>query len=133
MITEDLLPCLQGAVPATIVTSNADGMPNTAIVSQAYPVDDRHIAISNQFFSKTFRNLETNKFASIQVLNPTNGDLWILDLHLERIESEGPLFDDMEMQLEAIASMSGMEDVFKLKSCYVFKILSANRMDEMRS
>jgi hypothetical protein len=30
----------------------------------------------------------------------------------------------MEMQLEAIASMVGMEDVFKLKAAVVFKVLS---------
>ena len=124
MITEELLPCLQGIIPATIVTTTKDLMPNVSIISQVFPVDDTHVAISNQFFSKTFRNLQENPHAQVQVQHPEKFIPYLLNLKLVRIETSGDLFESMEMQLEAIASMTGMSDVFKLQSCYVFKILS---------
>jgi uncharacterized protein len=124
MITEELLPCLQGIVPATIVTTTKDLMPNASIISQVFPVDDTHVAISNQFFSKTFRNLQENPYAQVQVQHPESFIPYLLNIKLVRIETSGELFESMEMQLEAIASMTGMSDVFKLQSCYVFEILS---------
>ena len=124
MIPEELLPSLQGIVPATIITTTKELMPNASIISQVFPVDDTHVAISNQFFSKTFRNLQENPFAQVQVQHPENFFPYLLNLKLVRIETSGDLFESMEMQLEAIASMTGMSDVFKLQSCYVFEILS---------
>jgi predicted pyridoxine 5'-phosphate oxidase superfamily flavin-nucleotide-binding protein len=124
MITEELLPLLQGACPAWVVTASADNVPNCTSVSQVYPVDAEHVAISNQFFSKTFRNLADNPEACIQLLSATDLSPWILEVVHVRTETEGDLFEQMEMQLAAIASMSGMADVFKLKSAYVFKVRS---------
>ena len=40
-----------------------------------------------------------------------------------REETEGRIFEEMRAQLEAIASMTGMEDVFKLKSADIYQIL----------
>ncbi len=124
MIPEELLPSLQGIVPATIITTTKELMPNASIISQVFPVDDTHVAISNQFFSKTFRNLQENPFAQVQVQHPENFFPYLLNLKLVRIETSGDLFEAMEMQMEAISSMTGMSDVFKLQSCYVFEILS---------
>lgn len=129
MITEELMPALQGIVPATIVTTSEENVPNCTIVSQVYPVDKEHVAISNQFFSKTFRNLQTNKRAVVQVIHPIDVCMWLLEIEHVRTETEGPLFDEMDMQLAAIASMSGAEDIFKLQSAYVFKVHSASRLD----
>lgn len=129
MITPELLPLLQGAIPAWIVTASGDNVPNCTSVSQVYPVDDEHVAISNQFFSKTFRNIAENPQACIQLMNPTNLEPWLLEVVHVRTEAEGPLFDEMEMQLAAIASASGMAEVFKLKSAYVFKVLSVRLVE----
>lgn len=129
-ITEELTPCLQGAIPSQIVTVSEHNMPNVTLISQVYPVDDEHVAISNQFFSKTFQNLQKTRKAVVQVIDPRDLSLWLLDLEMDRIEEEGPLFDEMEMQLEAIASMTGMQGVFKLKSAYVFKVLNYKHLLE---
>lgn len=132
MITEEILPMLQGVIAAQIVTASAENVPNCTVVSQVYPVDARHIAVSNQFFSKTFRNLAENPYAYIQVLDPSDGRACHLEVVHRRTETEGPLFEEMEMQLAAIASMSGMSDVFKLKSAYVFEVLAIRIASELQ-
>jgi hypothetical protein len=129
-IPDQLLPSLQGVIPSQIVTVNEDNIPNVTIISQVYPVDEEHVAISNQFFSKTFQNLQNTKKATVQVLDPENLDMSILEIELVRIESEGELFDQMSMQLDAIASMTGMQDIFKLQSAYIFKVLNVTVLTE---
>ena len=130
MISEELMPALQGIIPAWVVTTSDENVPNCTCVSQVYPVDEHHVALSNQFFSKTFRNLQTNPHAIAQVIHPADNGMWLLEIEHVRIESDGPLFDEMDMQLAAIASMSNMEDVFKLQSAYVFKVHSVTQLSE---
>lgn len=128
MITEELLPCMQGFLPSTIITVDADGVPNTTVISQTYYVDEEHVALSNQFFNKTVRNYRANPKACVILLDPRNYEAWLLEITHLRSEVEGPLFDQMEMQLEAIASMCGMEDVFSLQSAEVFKVDAVNKL-----
>lgn len=132
MITEALQPCLQGIVPSIMVTCSRGGVPNATVVSQVYEVDSTHVAISNQFFGKTHKNSVENPNALLQVLNPENLEPWILEIYYQRTETEGGLFEAMEMQLEAIASMSGMSDVFKLKAADIFEIRSVRKLTEAK-
>ena len=57
-------------------------------------------------------------------LIPEEGNQWKLQLEYSHSESEGDLFERMAMQLEAIASMVGMEDVFELKAAEIFKVVA---------
>ena len=99
MISEELMPALQGIIPAWVVTTSDENVPNCTCVSQVYPVDEHHVALSNQFFSKTFRNLQTNPHAVVQVIHPADSVMWLLEIEHVRIESDGPLFDEMECNL----------------------------------
>jgi len=130
MLPREIQPALQGVLPAQIATLSADGTPNLTFISQVFYVDDTHVAVSNQFFSKTFRNLAENPYATVQVVHPGTVRMYYLSLRFERSETEGPVFDAMEMQLEAIASMQGMQDVFRLKSAYVFEVLGVHEAVE---
>ena|ERR1700741_924538 len=122
MLTDEIMPCLQGAVPSTIVTSDLTGVPNTTVISQAFYVDADHIALSFQFFNKTIKNIRENPFASLQVISPIDMAMWNLEIEYIRSETEGDIFDQMDMQLEAIASMTGMSGVFQLKAADIYKV-----------
>jgi hypothetical protein len=124
MITEDMKVAMQGIIPSVISTCDANGIPNVAMISQAYYVDEDHVAISNQFFNKTIRNIQVIPKACLIVQNPIDRSHWKLNIEYSHSETDSELFEQMEMQLEAIASMVGMEDVFKLKAAVVFKVLS---------
>lgn len=128
MITQDMLPAMQGAVPSTLVTCDKSGLPNVAVISQAFFVDDQHLALSFQFFNKTIRNVRENPKASLQIVHPGSFDMWDIEIEFDRSETEGPLFDQMDMQLEAIASMTGMSDVFNLKAADVYKVKSVTKV-----
>lgn len=123
MIPEALLPALQGVFPSALSTVDNDGIPNISFISQVFYVDPEHVAISNQFFNKSMRNIRMNGRATVNVIHPANmkGHYFYME-HVES-QKEGPIFDQMSMELEAIASMSGMQDVFKLNASEIFKVI----------
>jgi hypothetical protein len=128
MITEEMQAAMQGMVPSAIVSCSKDGIPNCTYISQVYYVDEIHVAISHQFFNKTIRNIYENPFASVNIVNPEDFGMWKLNIKYSHAETEGELFDQMSMQLEAIASMMGMADIFKLKGAEVFEVLDIERI-----
>jgi predicted pyridoxine 5'-phosphate oxidase superfamily flavin-nucleotide-binding protein len=130
MITDAMLPAFQGVVPSHVTTCSADGAPNVTAISQVHYVDATHVALSNQFFSKTRRNLDENPYAFVQLIHPDTGAMWFLELRFLRSEAQGPLFEAMEMQLDAIASLQGMQGVFKLQSADVYEVVSVREAVE---
>ena len=50
--------------------------------------------------------------------------MYNLELEFDHSETDSDLFDDMDMKLEAIASMSGMSGIFKLLAADVYKVKS---------
>ena len=58
------------------------------------------------------------------IIDPENGSMYDLAIIYERTETEGELFDEMDMKLEAIASMTGMSGIFKLLGADIFKVES---------
>ena len=119
----DIQCCFEGIVPAVIATAAADGTPNVTHLSRVHFVDDTHVALSNQFFSKTTRNLAENPRASVLVIDPEVYDCYRLTLQYERTERRGPLFDRLSRDIDAIAALTGMSDVFKLRSADVYRVI----------
>lgn len=115
--------CFEGLIPATIATASADGTPNVTHLSRVHMVDDEHIALSNQFFSKTIQNLAVNPRACVCVVDPIKFDSYRLVVRYERTERRGPLFERMRRDIDAIAALTGMEGIFKLRSADVYRVV----------
>lgn len=128
MIDQGMMGALQGIVPSCIITCSKAGIPNATYISQVYYVDDNHVAISHQFFNKTIKNIQDNPHACVNVVNPEDFSMWRLALDFSHSETEGDTFDQMSIQLEAIASMTGMEDIFKLKSSVIFEVKDVEKI-----
>jgi hypothetical protein len=124
----EIRPVLESGTPAAMVTCSADGKPNTTVISRVYYVDDTHAALSFQFFSKTIRNVRENPRAFVCVWDMAGQAHWALQLEFERSETEGPIFDAMDMQIEAIASLEGMTGIFKLRAADIYEVLSVQQM-----
>jgi adenylate cyclase len=119
----DLRRCFRGGVPAVIATASADGTPNVTYLSTVHLIDHERVALSNQFFSKTSRNLAENPRASVLVIDPLTYDEYRLDLVFERTERRGRVFDALREELDAVAALSGMRDVFRLRAADVYRVV----------
>jgi adenylate cyclase len=124
----EISACFEGIIPAVIATAAADGTPNVTHLSKVHHVDDEHIALSNQFFSKTVRNLAENPRASVLLVDPLTFAQYRLTLRYERTERRGPLFDRLHRDVEAVASLTGMQGVFKLRSADVYRVVDIERL-----
>jgi predicted pyridoxine 5'-phosphate oxidase superfamily flavin-nucleotide-binding protein len=104
------------------VTVSTDGEPNVTHLSRVHLLDDDHVVLSNQFFSKTMRNLAEPPVACVVVVDPHTYDQYRMLLHYERTELRGPVFDRLRRDVDTIAALTGMEGVFKLRSADVYRV-----------
>jgi adenylate cyclase len=129
MKLSDISRCFQGVIPSIIATSDAHGLPNVTYVSQVHLLDEKHVALSCQFFNKTRRNLDANPIATAEVTDPLTLQAYRLRLKFLRSEKSGPLFDAMAMRIDAIASHTGMAGVFRLIAADIFEVVSAQKVE----
>jgi uncharacterized protein len=130
MLPDAIKPAMQGVVPANITTCSLDGVPNTTFISQCWYVDREHVALSFQFFNKTIRNIRENPHALVRIIDPFTIVGWELEVQYIRSETEGPIFEEMEIKLEAIASMTGMSGIFRLQAADIYRVKSVRRCTE---
>ncbi|MBI5628216.1 MAG: GAF domain-containing protein, partial [Candidatus Rokubacteria bacterium] len=76
---------------------------------------------------KTVRNVRENPRAVVWLISPVTFDSWDLEVEFERAETSGPVFEAMDMQIEAIASMAGMKGIFKLKAADIYRVVSVTK------
>ena len=122
-LPDEIRPVMENGVPVVIATCSKDGIPNVSIVSEVFYVDPATIALSFQFFSKTIKNVRENPRASIILNDIPAGRRWVLQVEYDHSETEGPIFDAMDLQIEAIASATGMSGIFKLRSADLYRVL----------
>ena len=116
--------CFGGAIPAILATASADGVPNIMYLSRAHKVDNERIALSNQFMSKTARNLAANPRADLLLCDPHTHDEYRLTLQYERTDRRGHVFDRLRADIESLAALVGMQDVFRLRAADIFRVLA---------
>jgi adenylate cyclase len=124
----DLHFCFEGVVPAVIASASADGTPNITYLSRVRMVDDDHIALSNQFFSKTSRNLAENPRACLLLIDPVTYHEFRLTVVYERTERRGRLFERLREDVDTVASLSGMTDVFKLRAADLYRVVDIEQV-----
>lgn len=122
----DLHDCFEGAIPAVIATASADGTPNITYLSRVRLVDDERVALSNQFFSKTVRNLAENPRASVLVIDPTTFDQYRLTLVYERTDRRGQVFERLRDDVDVTAALQGMQDVFRLRAADIYRVVAVD-------
>jgi len=127
ILPDEIKPAMQGVIPAHVVTCSRDGVPNATSISQVYYVDGDHVALSHQFFNKTTRNVRENPRAAVWVMSPETFETWDLEVEYDHSETEGPVFEALDMQIEAIASIVGLKGIFKLRSADIYRVLSVTK------
>lgn len=111
----------EGVIPSVIATTDADGLPNISYLSHVHIVDETHVALSNQFLSKTAGNVAANGLATVMVVDGLTGAQHILDLIFDRSETEGPLFDRLAAHLSILEQ--GMAGIMRLRAADIYRVL----------
>jgi len=119
----DIASCFEGVIPSTICSCAKDGTPNLTYLSIVHCIDANHVGLSNQFFNKTWKNIQENPRAQVIVCKPETGDQFRLDLRYERTVTEGLVFGRIKTRLDAIASQTGMSNIFKLRGVDIYEVL----------
>ena len=111
-----------------IATAAADGTPNVTYLSRVRMIDSERVALSNQFFSKTVRNLIENPRASMLLVDPRTYDQYRLLLDFERTERRGQVFERLRDDVDEVAALTGMQDVFRLRAADIYRVLRIERL-----
>ena len=120
----DLQVCFEGVIPSIIATASPDGVPNISYLSHVALVDDGHVALSDQFFSKTAANIRGNNNAAVMLVDPRDGSQYRLSVIFERSLDSGMLFETMAAELHASSAQIGMADVMRLRGVDVYRVAS---------
>ncbi len=126
---ENIASCFEGIIPSTICSCSSDGTPNLTYLSVVHLLDSRHVGLSFQFFSKTRKNVMENPMVQVVVVSPETAYQYRLSLCYERTETEGPTFDRMKSSLDAVASQTGMSQVFRLRGVDIYRVLDCRLFD----
>jgi adenylate cyclase len=121
---KDIRECFEGIIPSTLATCDVNGTPNVSYISQVYYVAESQIALSYQFFNKTRQNIIENPHATLIVVDPKNNKQFRLSIVYMHTLDTGTLFEKMKAQLSGIASLNGMDNVFRLKGADIYKVLN---------
>lgn len=119
---EALRDSFEGIMPSVIATTDAAGMPNISYLSHVHYVDRDHVALSNQFFSKTAANVRQNGRATVVVLDGRTSQQHVLDLAFEGSSQSGPIFDRISAQLDVMASLQGKSHMLKLRAVDIYRV-----------
>lgn len=130
-ITDEMMPALEGVIPAVLASCSSAGIPNVTYISQVYYVDREHVALSRQFFNKTVSNISENPVTSVVLTCPLTYNMYKLRLQFKESKSEGEIFSGMRLQLEVIAGIQGKSDTFKLLAADIYEIISIERVYTM--
>lgn len=114
----------EGVIPATMCTVSAEGMPHLCYLSQVEYVDERHVALSFQFFNRSRENILATRRCAVTVDDPYTAAGVRMQLLYLRTEDSGATFERMKAKLAGIAAHCGMEKVYHLQGADIYEVLS---------
>ena len=122
----ELKGAFDGIIPFVIGTSSLEEIANITFMSKLFYIDEAYIAISHQFMNKTWKNLVENPFFVAFVTNPETFGMWKLHLRFVEEQKEGPVFEQMEMELMALTTPQNIS--FNLLSALICRILKVEEV-----
>lgn len=114
----------EGVIPATMCTVSAEGMPHLCYLSQVEYVDERHVALSFQFFNRSRENILATRRCAVTVDDPYTAAGVRMQLLYLRTEDSGATFERMKAKLAGIAAHCGMEKVYHLQGADIYEVQS---------
>lgn len=117
-----LRDAFEGVIPSVIATTDGEGVPNASYLSHVHYIDDHHVALSNQFFSKTARNVGANGLATVMVVDGRSGAQYILDLVYAHSQTEGEIFERISVHLDVTSSEQGFAGIMKLRAVDIYRV-----------
>jgi hypothetical protein len=78
--------------------------------------------------NKTWRNLQENPLATVLITCPNTLSMWKLKLRYVEKQTEGPIFEQMDMQLMAIMSMMKTPVDFAIKAALICRVEAIERI-----
>ena len=118
----DIRDSFEGVIPSIVATLDEAGVPNVTYLSQVYYVDEEHVALSNQFFSKTAANVRATGSATVLVISGRTGNQHMLDVTFLRSETSGPFLARMAPRLDVMHRGHGGEAVMKLRAVDIYRV-----------
>lgn len=118
----DLRDSFEGVIPSVIATLDEAGQPNISYLSHVHYVDDSHVALSNQYFSKTAANVRRHGVATLAVIDGRTGVQHILDLQFIRSQDNGEIFERISTHLDAASALQGVSGMMKLKAADIYRV-----------
>jgi adenylate cyclase len=122
------MAAFRGVIPSPFATCAADGTPNITYMSIVHYVDSDRVALSRQFFNKTRSNLDANPRGQLRLVDPETYREYLLDLEYVHTETHGPVFEAMSANIAAIASETGMADVFRLRGVDIHRVVRCKQV-----
>jgi adenylate cyclase len=118
----ELDACFEGVIPSVISTVAADGTPNVSYLSQVVAVDENHVALSNQYFSKTAQNIRENPHAALLLVDADTGAQFRLDITYVESRDGGEAFDRVKSNLDAASAQIGVPGIFRLRALDIYRV-----------
>lgn len=133
MIPEEMKPALMGVVPATLITSSKEGIPNITNISRVWYVDSNHVAVANHMLKKSVLNLQENPYAFIRTMDTTSFSTWELELEYIGSRSDGEIFAEMKKQYDVLSMMLESKMPITVNCAELFTVVSARICEEENS
>lgn len=126
VLSKQIKQALEGVFPSYIMTVSKDGFPTNTSLSQVCYVDERHIALPVQTYSKTCKHIKEVPDMYAEVVDPVTLKNWNLELKYLSTVEQGPIFEKMAVKLAKLFSLVDMEDLFYLKGAEIYEVLAVS-------